>query len=180
MGRKGSKSTGEDFRAFIGASGKPPKPTAGSVPRYRCVPANDEWSGAAEESSTNPRAREDFGETETGESNYGAETESENNQSRGTTRRRRATQFGSLILDEIGNRFADLRESGGRAEAWATFQSKIMRNLGTLVPDIAQLSSCVSIALEIENFLKSEIATARSASDLFSDWLRTDDGQKPQ
>ena len=55
-----------------------------------------------------------------------------------------------------------------------------MRNLGTLVPDMAQLSSCVSIALEIENFLKSEIATARSASDLFSDWLREDDGQKPQ
>ena len=55
-----------------------------------------------------------------------------------------------------------------------------MRNLGTLVPDMAQLSACVSIALEIENFLKSEIATARSASDLFSDWLREDDGKRPQ
>lgn len=50
-----------------------------------------------------------------------------------------------------------------------------MRNLGTLVPHMSTLQSCVSMALEIETFLKSEQGTSRSPSDLFSDWLRADD-----
>ena len=175
MGRKpkGSSETGNDFRAFIAAD----PPSTGDVPRYVC---SSERSFPAEESGADSGAGTSACEAEDGESDYGEESESEDSQPRRPARKRRAVQFGSLILDEIGNKFADLREQGGRAEAWATFQSKIMRNLGTLVPDMAQLSSCVSIALEIENFLKSEIATTRSPSDLFSDWLREDDGAKPQ
>ena len=178
MGRKPKgNDQARDFHSFIGI----PEPATGTVSRYRL--ASDKWSVPTKESATDPRTRESASEAEASEQDCSGETEAgatEESQPRGTSRKRRATQFGSLILDEIGNKFADLRERGGRAEAWATFQSRIMRNLGTLVPDMAQLSSCVSIALEIETFLKSEIATTRSASDLFSDWLREDDGAKPQ
>ena len=179
MGRKPKdpKQAGDDFRAFLGVG---PEPSARAVSRLTTI---GERSFRPQEPDAAPGNGESAGQAETCEPDRGEPTESgaaEANEPRRITGKRRSTQFGALILDEIGNRFADLRENGGRAEAWATFQSRIMRNLGVLVPDMAQLASCVSIALEIESFLKSEIATARSASDLFSDWLRDNDVVKPQ
>lgn len=78
-----------------------------------------------------------------------------------------------MILHRIGNAFADLRESGGRSEAWAQFQSGVMRNLDTLAPSgTASLDVCVTIALKIEDFLKSEQAHGKAPGDLFADWLK--------
>lgn len=95
-------------------------------------------------------------------------------------KRRSAGRTGPVVLDDIGNSFADLRERGGRSEAWSHLQSKIMRNLGTLVPSgAASLDVCVSLALKIEDFIKAEQAYGKSAPDIFEEWLRGGDDAKP-
>ena len=98
-----------------------------------------------------------------------AKRKSKTAESRGTSRER-GLVFGTIILDEIGNSFADLREKGGRSEAWAHLQSRMMRNLGLISPIVA-MDTVVSLALKIEDFLKSEQATGKAPGDLFAEWL---------
>lgn len=79
------------------------------------------------------------------------------------------------MLCDIGREFARLRDEGGRSEAFAKLQTKLMANLGLLVPTFASLEQCVNTALKIEDFRKSEAAIGKSPSELFSEWLRDDD-----
>ena len=82
---------------------------------------------------------------------------------------------GVVILNEVGRKFVQLRESGGQSQAFATLQAGVMANLGTIISDHASLRDCVTIALDIEKFRKSEAAIGKSASEVFSEWLRADE-----
>ena len=46
----------------------------------------------------------------------------------------------------------------------------MMRNLGLISPIVA-MDTVVSLALKIEDFLKSEQATGKAPGDLFAEWL---------
>ena len=78
-------------------------------------------------------------------------------------------------MNRLGREFAELREKGGRSEAWAALQSRIARNFGRLVPDACSFDQLGSFMLKIEDFRKSEQAHGRAPGDVVGEWLQGED-----
>ena len=82
---------------------------------------------------------------------------------------------GIVILNKVGKKFVELRERGGQSQAFAALQAGVMGNLGTVLSAQASLKDCIGIALDIEKFRRSEAAVGKTASEVFSEWLRAED-----
>lgn len=81
----------------------------------------------------------------------------------------------TILLNNVGQRFVELRAKVGQSKAFATLQAGVMGNLGTITATQSSLEQCINIALRIEEFRKSETAVSKTATELFSDWLRAED-----
>jgi hypothetical protein len=58
-------------------------------------------------------------------------------------------------MREIGEEFVRLRKES-RAGAWSSLQERLMTNLGLLVPDATSMKDFFSLAMAIEDFLRTE------------------------
>ena len=74
-------------------------------------------------------------------------------------------------MKEIGEEYDRLRENS-RAGGWADLQRIIMRSMHILVPETTSFKEIVSIALDIESFLKTEQgAQSMHPMEALENWL---------
>jgi hypothetical protein len=82
-------------------------------------------------------------------------------------------------MQEIGEEFVRLRE-GARAGAWSDLQKRLMTHMGDLVPDATSLKDFLGLAIDIENFLKTEQGSnSMHPMEALEAFLNTDDSPAP-
>lgn len=81
------------------------------------------------------------------------------------------------MIRNIGEKFVALRKEG-RSGAWADLEDELMLSAHVIIDaGIMSPKDWISLAIDIEQFRKSDSGTAKPPGDWLSEWLNADDAK---